>query len=134
MENMEVADFKYRELTYKIIGCAMEVHKVLGPGFQEYVYQNELAIEMKSADIHFEKEFEMKIFYKGDTVGLRRVDFFIEKCISLEIKAKSELLDEHLAQALNYLEASNIEVGLLFNFGAKSLQHKRLLKKKYKPL
>ncbi len=80
--------------------------------------------------IIFEKEFEMKVMYKSNYIGLRRVDFFVEHCISVELKAKTELLDEHLAQALNYSEASNIEVGLLFNFGAKSLQHKRLLNKK----
>jgi GxxExxY protein len=130
---MEASDFKYKELTYKIIGCAMEVHKVPGAGFQEYIYQNALALEMKNAGVHFEKEFEMKVLYKAATIGLRRVDFFVEHGISVEIKTKSELLDEHLAQALNYLEASNIEVGLLFNFGAKSLQHKRLLNKKYNP-
>lgn len=109
----------------------MEVHKVLGAGFQEYIYQNALAFEMKNINIHFEKEFEMKVLYKSNYIGLRRVDFFVENCLSIELKAKSDLLDEHLAQALNYLEASNVEVGLLFNFGAKSLQYKRLINKKY---
>lgn len=128
---MESGDFKYKELTYKIIGSAMEVHKVLGAGFQEYIYQNALAIEMKRVGLHFDKEFEMKVGYKGECIGLRRVDFFVENSISVEIKAKSALLDEHLVQALNYLEASIIEVGLLFSFGAPSLEHKRLLNKKY---
>lgn len=109
----------------------MEVHKVLGAGFQEYIYQNALEFEIKNTGIAFDREYEMKVLYKGNYIGLRRVDFFVEKCISVEIKAKSDLLDEHLAQALNYLEASNIEVGLLFNFGAKSLQYKRLINKKF---
>ena len=117
---------KYKELTYKIIGCAMEVHKHLGNGFQEVIYQRALAIEMKMQGIEFSREFEMKLQYKGHDIGTRRVDFYVEDKIMVEIKALINLEDVHLAQAMNYLEAYDLEIGLLINFGAKSLQHKRV--------
>ncbi len=119
-------ELPFKELTHKIIGCAMEVHRVLGPGFQEYIYQRALVIEMKNAGIKFEEEFELPVFYKGEKIGLRRVDFWIESTISLEIKAKSDLDNSYLAQGINYIEAANIPAGLLINFGAASLQFKRL--------
>lgn len=117
---------KYEELTYKIIGCAIEVHKHLGNGFQEVVYQRALAIEMQMQGIEFSREHEMPLQYKGHDIGTRRVDFFVEKKIMVEIKALVNLEDVHLAQAMNYVEAYNLEIGLLINFGAKSLQHKRV--------
>ena len=117
---------KYKDLTYKIIGCAMEVHKHLGNGFQEVVYQRALAIEMKMQSIEFSREHGMKLQYKGYDIGTRRVDFFVEDKIMVEIKALINLEDVHLAQAMNYVEAYNLEIGLLINFGAKSLQHKRV--------
>jgi len=119
-------ELPFKELTHKVIGCAMEVHRVMGPGFQEYIYQRALAIEMRTSGIKFEEEFELPIHYKGEKVGLRRVDFWIEKTVSLEIKARSELDNTHLAQAINYIEASNVSTGLLINFGAPSLQFKRI--------
>lgn len=117
---------KHEDLTYKIIGCAMEVHKHLGNGFQEVVYQRALAIEMQMQDIKFSREHEMPLQYKGYDIGTRRVDFFVEDKIMVEIKAIINLEDVHLAQAMNYVEAYNLEIGLLINFGAKSLQHKRV--------
>ncbi|MBN8584062.1 MAG: GxxExxY protein [Ignavibacteria bacterium] len=117
---------KYEELTGKIIGCAMKVHTVLGNGFQEIIYQRALAIEMTLAGLSFEAEKEMKIYYRGHQVGTRRSDFFVEEKIMVEIKAKSNLDDENLNQAMNYLEAYNMEIGLLINFGSKSLQFKRV--------
>lgn len=122
---------KYEDLTYKIIGCAMEVHKNLGNGFQEVVYQRAMAIEMNLQNIAFSREHEMKIQYKGFEVGTRRVDFFVEDKIMVEIKALINLEDVHLAQAMNYVEAYGLEIGLLINFGAKSLQHKRVHNNKY---
>lgn len=122
---------KYEDLTYKIIGCAMEVHKNLGNGFQEVVYQRAMAIEMSLQNIAFSREHEMKIQYKGFEVGTRRVDFFVEDKIMVEIKALINLEDVHLAQAMNYVEAYGLEIGLLINFGAKSLQHKRVHNNKY---
>ena len=104
----------------------MEVHKHLSNGFQEVVYQRALAIEMRMQGIEFSREHEMKLEYKGYDIGTRRVDFFVENLIMVEIKALVNLEDVHLAQAMNYLEAYNLEIGLLINFGAKSLQHKRV--------
>jgi GxxExxY protein len=117
---------KYEELTRNIIGCAMEVHKHLGNGFQEVVYQRALSIEMNLQNIAHEREKEMPLQYKGYDIGTRRVDFFVEGKIMVEIKALVNLEEVHLAQAMNYLEAYNMEIGLLLNFGAKSLQFKRV--------
>ena len=117
---------KHKELTYRIIGCAMEVHKHLGNGFQEVVYQRALAIEFKMQGVEFSREHEMSLSYKGYNIGTRRVDFFVENKIMVEIKALINLEDVHLAQAMNYVEAYNLDIGLLINFGSKSLQHKRV--------
>ncbi len=125
-------EYKYSALTSKIIGCAMTVHKTLGNGFQEVIYQRALRIEMSIAGIHFQREFEMPIFYMGEQIGTRRVDFLIEGTISLELKAITKLEDVHFAQAINYLEAYNLEIGLLINFGETSLNFKRLTNKKFK--
>jgi GxxExxY protein len=125
-------EYKYSELTSKIIGCAMEVHKLLGNGFQEVIYQRALEMEFQLNDIAYSREHDMPIFYKGKQIGIRRVDFLIEGTISVELKAVIQLEDVHLAQAINYLEAYNLEVGLLINFGARSLDFKRLQNKKFK--
>ena len=117
------------ELTFRIIGCAMEVHNILGNGFQEVIYQRALAIEMNRQRISFARESEMDIHYRGQLIGKRRVDFFVEQKVMVEIKAVIQLEDAHLAQAINYLEASGTEVGLLLNFGARSLQYKRVMKR-----
>lgn len=120
--------YKYSELTGKIIGCAMEVHKILGNGFQEVIYQRALAKEMSLQGLSYSREHEMQIFYKGDEIGTRRVDFFVEGKIMVELKAVVQLEDVHLAQAINYLEAYRMEIGLLINFGNTSLQFKRVMK------
>ncbi len=124
--------YKYSELTSKIIGCAMTVHKMLGNGFQEVIYQRALAIEMNLNGINYNREFEMPIFYREEQIGTRRVDFLVEGIISVELKAITKLEDVHFAQAINYLEAYNLEIGLLINFGESSLNFKRLTNKKYK--
>ncbi|MBC7409776.1 MAG: GxxExxY protein [Arcicella sp.] len=124
--------YKHSELTSKIIGCAMTVHKALGNGFQEVIYQRALEIEMGLAQISFSREFEMPIFYREKQIGTRRVDFLVEGIISVELKAISKLEDVHFAQAINYLEAYNLEIGLLINFGEMSLNFKRLTNKKFK--
>jgi GxxExxY protein len=110
----------------------MEVHKLLGNGFQEVIYQRALSIEMRLQGIEHTREKEMDIFYKGEKIGTRRVDFLVDDKISVEIKAVIQLEEVHLAQAINYLEAYNLEVGLLINFGSKSLDFKRVMNKKYK--
>ena len=117
---------KYEELTKRIIGCAMRVHSVLGNGFQEVIYQRALEIEFRIEGLNFEREKEMTIFYRDIEIGKRRVDFFVEGKIMVELKALITLEDVHLAQAMNYLEAYNMEIGLLINFGSKSLQFKRV--------
>ena len=121
--------YKYSDLTGKIIGAAMEVHKTLGNGFQEVIYQRALAIELENQKLSFARELEMQIEYKSREIGTRRVDFFVENKVMVEIKALIKLEDVHLAQAINYLEAYNLEIGLLINFGAKSLEFKRLMRK-----
>jgi len=126
------AKYKYSELTSKIIGCAMKVHSALGNGFQEVIYQRALEIEFTDASLSFSREHEMPIFYKGQQIGTRRVDFLVEEKISVELKALTELENVHLAQAINYLEAYDLEVGLLINFGSKSLEFKRIGNKKFK--
>lgn len=120
--------YLYSELTGKIIGSAMEVHKTLGNGFQEVIYQRALDIEMQQQGLSVSREHEMGIFYKGIKIGNRRIDFFVEEKVMVEIKAVKELEDVHLAQAINYLEAYELEVGLLLNFGSRSLQFKRVMK------
>lgn len=124
--------YKHSELTAKIIGCAMTVHKTLGNGFQEVIYQRALEIEMKFAGIDFTREHEMPVYYRDIQIGSRRVDFLVKDIISVELKAISKLEDVHLAQAINYLEAYNLEIGLLINFGETSLNFKRLNNKKFK--
>lgn len=104
----------------------MQVHRTLGDGFQELIYQRALAIELQLADQSFEREKEMNIYYRNQIIGTRRVDFFIAGIIMVEIKAIIKLEDVHLAQAINYCEAYNMELGLLINFGAKSLEFKRV--------
>lgn len=110
----------------------MKVHSTLGNGFQEVIYQRALEIEMQYENINFEREKEMKIYYRKEEIGTRRVDFLVEGEVSLELKALIKLEDVHLAQAMNYLETYNLKTGLLINFGSKSLEFKRLYNHKYK--
>lgn len=119
------------ELTYKIIGCAMKVHNTLGPGFQEVIYQRCLAIELEKAGLAFVREQEHVIYYDGIEVGTRRADFVVEKKVVAEIKAVIALLDVHLAQSKNYVVAYDFPLGLLINFGGKSLEYKLLFNPKY---
>ena len=126
-------EYKFSDLTGKIIGCAMEVHNYLGNGFQEVIYQRALAYEMELNKILFAREVEMPIYYKQKDIGTRRVDFLIDEKIFVELKALTKLEPVHLAQAINYLEAFNLEVGLLINFGNTKLEFHRLQNKKFKP-
>jgi GxxExxY protein len=126
MKEIVNSSYKNSDLTGRIIGCAMKVHRTLGNGFQEAIYQRCLAIEMTSQGIGFAKELEMTIYYEGVDVGKRRVDFLVADVIMVELKATNKLEDAHLAQALNYLEAYKLETALLINFGSKSLEFKRV--------
>ena len=125
---MKTRNMTLDELTYKINGCAMKVHNTLGNGFQEVIYQRCLAIELGRAGLSFEREKEHDIYYEDIQVGTRRADFVVESQVIVEIKAVINLEDVHLAQAINYLEAYKMEIGLLINFGAQSLQFKRVMK------
>lgn len=124
-------EYKYSELTGKIIGASMEVHKILGNGFQEVIYQRALEKQMRLQNVIFDREFEMPIFFKDEHIGTRRVDFLVEGKVSVELKALAKIEDVHLAQAINYLEAYNLEIGLLINFGTKRLEFKRLINSKF---
>ena len=126
-------DYKYSEITEKILRVAMNVHAILGNGFQEVIYQRALEIEFRLLGINFGREVSIPIFYKEQLIGERRVDFLVEGKISVELKAIVQLENVHLAQGKNYLEAFNLEVGLLINFGANSLEWKRLFNNKYNP-
>lgn len=110
----------------------MTVHSALGNGFQEVIYQRALEIELADQGISFNREYEMPIYYKEQQIGTRRVDFLIEGIVSVELKALVKLEDVHLAQAINYLEAYDLEIGLLINFGARSLEFKRVQNKKFR--
>lgn len=122
-------ELKYKDITEKIIGASFEVHKFLGNGFQEVIYQRALAYEMRKSGLEFEREIEQDIFYKEleKPIGTRRADFVIEGKVLVELKAIIQLEDVHLAQALNYLKAYKLKVGLLINFGSKSLTFKRVV-------
>ncbi len=119
---------KYADITEKILGASFEVHKFLGNGFQEVIYQRALAFELNKVRLSFAREIEQEIFYKDleEPIGTRRADFVVEGKILVELKAISQLEDVHLAQTLNYLKAYKLEIGLLINFGSKSLGYKRV--------
>lgn len=117
---------KYKELTHKIIGYAMKVHSTSGNGFKEVIHQRILAIEMGKQGLRFEREMEMAIYYDGIDIGTRRVDFFVEDFVMVELKAVIQLEEVHLAQTMNYCQAYNLPIGLLINFGSKSMEFKRI--------
>ncbi len=128
---MVQTNYKYKEITEKIIGAAMKVHAALGNGFQEVIYQRALEIELEDSGVRFVRELSMPVYYKNKQIGERRVDFFVEDKILVELKAIIQLENVHLAQAKNYLEAYNMQIGLLLNFGSTSLQFKRLENQKF---
>lgn len=116
----------YDKLTYKVIGCSMKIHNILGNGFQEVIYQRCLAIELEKEKINFQREKEQAIYYEGIKVGTRKADFVIENKIIVELKAVINLEDLHLVQTKNYLVAYDFPIGLLINFGNQSLQYKKI--------
>ena len=124
-----MVELKYKQITEKIIGASFEVHKFLGNGFQEVIYQRALAWEFEQAELNYLREIEQDIYYKNiiQPIGTRRADFVVEGKVLVELKAIKQLEDVHIAQVLNYLKAYKLEVGLLINFGEKSLKFKRLI-------
>ncbi len=127
MNNM--TELKYKDITEKIIGASFEVHKFLGNGFPEVIYQRALAHELREAGLSFKREIEQNIYYKNlpKPIGKRRADFVVEEKVLVELKAVMELNDASISQTLNYLKAYKLEVALLINFGSKSLTFKRLV-------
>jgi GxxExxY protein len=122
---------KYAKLTHEIIGAAMKVHSTLGNGFQEVIYQRALVLELNKLGLKFEREKVMPIYYHDEKIGTRRVDFFIEDKILLELKAMTKLEEVHLVQAINYCEAYGMPLGLIINFGAQSLEYRRVYNQKH---
>lgn len=125
-KHVDLDDFK--KLTGEIIGCAMQVHRVLGTGFQEVIYQRALAIELEQCGVLAQRELEMPIYYRQKEIGSRRVDFLVNDTVLVELKALSTLNETHHAQIINYLEAYRLPIGLLINFGGPSLEFKRFVK------
>ena len=131
MESKEYVDERYplSALTGRIIAAAQEVFNTIGPGFEEKIYQRALALELPAQGLEYSREVWIDVIYKGEEVGKKRVDFIVDDpsgAVMVEIKAKSKLEDVDFVQALSYLKASGYQVGLLINFGGKSLQVKRL--------
>ena len=123
-----MAEILFKELSFKIIGCAMEVHRVLGPGFLEAVYLNALVQELALLDIPFEVQKHLPIYYKGKLVGEYIADIAVDNKIILELKAVSRLNPSHIAQGLNYLTATGLRLAIIINFGAGSLQSQRVVR------
>jgi len=117
----------YKTLSFKVIGCAQKVHCVLGPGFPESVYHKALCFELSNANIPFENEKAIDVFYHGQSCGEFRTDLVVNARIILELKALDRLNDNHVAQAISYLKASGLKLAILMNFGTQSLQTKRVV-------
>lgn len=118
----------FEEETYAIIGACMEVHKKLGSGFLEAIYQEALSIEFEEREIPYEREKQLTVYYKGIELSKKYIaDFICYNNIILEIKAVNSIAKEHISQLLNYLHATNHKIGLVVNFGAKSLEFKRVI-------
>jgi GxxExxY protein len=121
------SDLVNNELTREIIGSAMEVHRTLGCGFLESVYEQALAIEFELRNISFERQETIDVLYKGKQAKEFICDFLVDRKVLVEIKAIAQLTNNEEAQVLNYLKATEIKVGLLINFGEKSLKHRRFV-------
>jgi len=125
MGSVAKEEFLYKDLTYAIIGAAMEVHRILGPGFLESVYEEALAHEFDLQGIPYQRQAKLAVQYKGVVAGEFRADFLVDGKVVVELKAIKALTGGDEAQLLNYLKGTGYRVGLLLNFGADSLEHKR---------
>lgn len=128
---MVKAEYKHSEITEVIIGCAMRVHSKLGNGFPEVIYQRAFEIELSKTALKIEREVSQNVYYDGEIIGKRKIDFLVNKIILIEVKAASGFDPAHFNQILNYLEAFQLEIGLLINFGAKKLEFKRVTNNKH---
>lgn len=124
--------YLHSELTAVIIGCAMKVHSKLGKGFPECIYQRALAIELSKVNIAFVREKEWPVYYDNELIGKRRVDFIVQEKVLIELKAIGNFEPANFNQIINYLEAFQLEIGLLINFGKDSLEFKRFTNNKLK--
>jgi GxxExxY protein len=128
VDQMSVEEYKYWDLSDKLISAAIEVHKILGPGFIESVYHNAMENEMELQDIPFETEKTIRIFYKNEEVGLHRVDLLIDNKIVIELKAVYDISDIHVSQVISYLKATKLNVGLIINFSKNKIDIQRIVK------
>jgi len=117
----------HKELTYKIIGCAFEVHKELGPGFLESAYEEAMKVELKNANLKADSQKSFPLIYKGVRIKDFYCDLVIEDKVVLELKAIKRITDIERAQLLNYLKVTGLRVGLIVNFGETSLKHERMV-------
>lgn len=118
----------HSDLTFRVIGCAMSVHNRLGPGLREGHYQRALAVEMESAGLTHEPEKAVEIHLDGTRVGLLYLDHLVEGTVVVEVKAlRHKLTNDEIGQVITYLAATGLQVGLLLNFGGRSLEYKRIL-------
>jgi GxxExxY protein len=116
-------------LTQKIIGCAYRVHNILGHGFMEKVYENALFIELHKQGLEVKQQIPINVYFEGEVVGDYFADLLVENKVIIELKAVQNLCREHEVQLVNYLTATEIDVGLLINFGLESVQIKRKMRK-----
>ncbi len=123
----ENEEHMFEDLSRRIIGAAIEVHRVLGPGFLENIYEEALKIEFSEHSLHYDSQKEIKIEYLGEQIGSHRIDMIVENEIIVELKAVKQLLDIHFAQLLSYLKAANLRVGLLLNFAKPTLEIRRVM-------
>jgi len=123
-----MTELLYKELTFAVIGAALEVHRILGPGFLEAVYQAALERELTLRGIPFENQVKLPVSYKDILIGEYAADFIIDGKLIVEIKAVSNFNSQHQAQAMHYLTATGCRLALLLNFGTGSLQHHRVIK------
>jgi GxxExxY protein len=127
-----MTEILFKTLSFAIIGAAMEVHKILGPGFLESVYQVALEKELTLRGIRFQHQVELPVSYKGDLVGMYKADLVIEGKVIVEIKGISKLNASHNAQALHYLAATGLQLAIIINFGSSSLEYHRVVKSENK--
>lgn len=120
-------DLIYKELSYKIVGCAMEVHNQLGYGFLEKVYENALLFELKNKNIEVKNQIPIKVYYKGSIIGNYIADVFVEDKVILELKSVEKIIDSHIAQTINYLKATGLKLAIIINFGKEKLEYERIV-------
>lgn len=125
-------EYLYSDVTETIIGLCMKIHRTIGKGFPEYIYQRALEIELRQINFVFQREKEWNVYYEGIHIGKRRVDFIINENVLVELKAISHFEPSNYNQIINYLQAFNMPIGLLINFGKDSLEFKRFTNNKFK--